>query len=225
MSQIWVVNNLNLYQILCPHRLKEYGNRKSLSFVRDEIIYGENTKDENVYMVSKGKVKIVNYDPEGNEILKQILQRGELFGEQLILDQSLRSEYAIACHNDTQVCAINVSDMKLLMRNNERFETRIYKLIGLKLQKFERRLELIVGKGAKERISSFIYDLYVESGQDEIQNELSHKDIGKLLGATREYVTKTFNELKQEGIIDYSRKKIIIRNPDRLSVIANKYKV
>ena len=220
MDRYWFLHNINLYDILCPHRLKDYDMNTSISFQKEDIIYSEDQRDENIYMVSNGKVKIVNYNREGREVIKQILGRGELFGEKLILGETKRSEFAVACKNKTRVCAITLEEMKNLMRKNQKFETRIYKLIGIKLRRIERRLELLVGRDVKSRVCGFIYDQYVEQNSLKFVNYLTHYDIGKLLATTRAYVTKTFNELKQDGIIDYNRREIIIKDLPKLVVLS-----
>jgi CRP-like cAMP-binding protein len=106
--------------------------------------------------------------------------------------------------------------MKKLMRDNQRFESSIYKFIGLRLKKIERRLELLIDKDVETRIMSFIYDLYEDTNSPTVSNHLSHSDIAKLLGTSRESVTKMFNRLKKEGIIDYTRNEITIHQPERL---------
>ena len=106
------------------------------------------------------------------------------------------------------------------MRNNERFETRIYKLIGLKLTKLERRLELLVGKDVEARIISFINDMHREKNSARLINYLSHDDIAKLLATSRASVTKTLNKLKQNGVIDYNRKEIFIHDARKLELMS-----
>lgn len=220
MERYWFLHNLNLYEILCPHKLKDYDQNQDQSFSKEDVIYSEDQSDKNIYMVSKGKVKIVNYNSEGKEVVKQILGKGELFGEKLILGETKRNEFAIACNNHTRVCSMTLDNMKDLMRRNHRFETRIYKMIGIKLKRIERRLELLLGRDVKSRVCAFIYDQYLEHDSLKFVNYLTHYDIGKLLATSRAYVTKTFNELKQDDILDYNRREIIIKDLPKLIILS-----
>lgn len=220
MNNIWALSNINLYEILCPPKLKGYVDENAIEFGKDQIIYSHHQIENKVYLVSKGKVKIVTYDKEGNEVVKLILSKGEIFGEKIILGDIKSNEYAIACNNPTEVCAVNISKMKELMRDNKQFEVRIYKIIGLRLQKIERRLELLIGKDVETRIISFIHDLYSDSETPDIANHLSQNDISKLLGTSRESVVKVFNRLKKDNIIDYTRKKIIVKDPQKLNELS-----
>jgi CRP-like cAMP-binding protein len=219
MHEIWSLSNINLYAILCPPKLKGYVDENAIALNKGQIVYSEHHGENKVYLVSKGKVKVVTYDNRGHEVVKLILAKGELFGEKHILGQKDTNEYAIACDNPTEVCAINIGEMKKLMRDNQRFETHIYKFIGMRLKRIERRLELLVGKDVETRIISFIYDLYEEQQTPIVANHLSHSDIASLLGTSRESVTKVFNSLKKRNIIDYTRKEIKVNNPEELCAL------
>lgn len=222
MDNHWVLSNINLYNILCPPKLKDYDQEVGSGFAKEDVIYAHDQRDYNVYLVSKGKVKIVNYDEAGNEIFRQILVKGEVFGEHILLDQEKRTEYAVAYTNNTRVCAMNLDRMRHLMRENERFEVTIYKLIGWKLKKIQRRLDLLVGKDVIGRVCSFIYDLYLEnSKQLDFDLPFTHTDIAKLLATSRESVSKIFSQLKTKGILEYTRKKIEITDVEELIKLAN----
>ena len=220
MNDYWVLSNIDLYDILCPPKVKDYAHKFGSCFTKGDVIYTQKQTDEKIYLVSKGKVKLVNYDEQGNEIVKHILVKGEVFGENIILHQSQREEFAIACEKDTTVCSLNLTAMQELMRKNNQFSTTIYKLIGYRLKKVERRLELLIGKAVPARIASFLYDFYTETGETKFQHHLSQKDIAALLATSRESVAKVFNQLKEEKVIDYDRRSVEILNADKLKEIS-----
>jgi CRP-like cAMP-binding protein len=216
MPEIWSLSNINLYEILCPPKLKCYVDKNVIEVNKGQVIYSEHQGENKIYLVNKGKVKIVTYDSQGIETVKLILFKGELFGEKNILGDIKSNEFAIVCNNPTEVCGINIGEMRKLMRDNQRFESSIYKFIGLGLKKIERRLELLIGKDVETRIMSFIHDLYEDTNSPTVDDHLSHSHISKLLGTSRESVTKVFNRLKKDRIIDYTRKEITIHQPAKL---------
>ena len=220
MENFWVLSNIDLYAILCPVKLNYYQEKHSVVYKKEAIIYPEDKYDENIYLVSRGKVKLVTYDHKGNEIVKQILTKGEIFGEYVLLDPSQRTEYAISCSNRTKICSMSLNNMRQLMRENQQFSTFIYKLIGLRLKKTELRLELLLGKDVTARVASFVYDLYKEQGTLDIRHEFSQKEIATLLAASRESVTKTLFKMKKEGILDYTRKSFTILQPEALKKLS-----
>lgn len=220
MEKFWSLANINVYKILCPPKIDGYEEVVGKKYAKEDVIYFEKNKDYNVYLVSGGKVKLINYDENGNEIVRQIITKGGLFGENLILGNAERNEYAVACDNNTAVCSMNLQTMKDLMRTNENFSSAIYKLIGLKIRKIERRLDLLVGKDVKSRVACYIYDKYEEEGSLKFPNHLSQKELASLLAATRESINKVLKELREAQIANISRKEIQILNLEELKKVS-----
>ncbi len=220
-QRYWTLSNVNLYEILCPVKLNKYDSEQRNWYDKEDVIYAKNKTDYNIYMVSQGKVKLVNYDDRGKEIVKQILVKGELFGEKIILDEAKREEFAVACENKTTVCKMNLTDMRKLMGENQQFATKIYRFIGLRLRKTERRLELLIGKDVTARVASFIYDLHQEHQKMSFSLHFSQGDMASLLATSRESVAKVLNKMKHGEVIDYTRRKIVVKNAAKLFELSN----
>jgi len=223
---MWYLDNINLYDILCPPKIKGYVDKHFVNHKKNDIIYNQATPINKVYLVSKGKVKVVYYTEEGNEIIKAILTKGELFGEKALLGDHVQNEQAIALTDNTQLCPLSLDKMYELMRDNGRFSLEISKIISFRLKKTERRLERLLFKDAKTRLLEFIQDLMDEQSEPrqdflKINHFYTQNDISNLIGTTRETVTKLFNQFKQEGILEYSRKTITIYNKEAFSKLSS----
>ncbi len=224
---MWYLDNINLYDILCPHKVKGYTEKHFIHHHKNDIIYNQSSSQKKIYLISKGKVKVVKFSDEGNEIIKAILTKGELFGEKALLGEGGSDEQAIAMTDNTQLCPLSVDKMYELMRENGRFSLEISKIIGFRLRKMERRLERLLFKDAKTRLIEFIRDLLEEQKERieqqereqsitgiEIKHFYTQGDIANLIGTTRETVTKLFNQFKKDGLLEYSRKNIIIKKKE-----------
>ena len=212
---MWYLDNINLYEILCPPKIKGYVDKHFIRVQKNDIIYNQSDPVTKLYLISKGKVKVVHYSEEGNEMIRAILTKGDLFGENALLGEQVQNEEAIAMTDDTQLCPLSVDKMYELMRDNGRFSLEVSKIIGFRLKKMERRLERLLFKDAKTRLIEFIQDLINEQPEStgdkiEIPHFYTQSDIANLIGTTRETVTKLFNNFKHKGITEYSRKKIIV---------------
>jgi CRP-like cAMP-binding protein len=215
LVEMWYLDNINLYDILCPPKIKGFVDKHFIQHNKNDIIYYPGTPDKKVYLISKGKVKVVHYSEEGNEIITAILTKGELFGEEALWGEQSRDEEAIAMTDDTQLCPLSVDKMYELMRDNGRFSLEISKIIGFRLKKMERRLERLLFKDARTRLIEFIRDLIEEQdetteGKIEIKHFYTQSDNANLIGTTRETVTKLLIQFKQDGILEYTRKLIVI---------------
>lgn len=218
MKSIWFFEDVNLFKILCPHKFKEYkSNHDFDAYKKQDYIYFEEDTSNKIYLIEKGKVKIGYYSEDGEEVVKAILSKGELFGEKAILGEIKRDEFAQSIDNTTSICPIGVETMHELMRDNQTFSFRVYKFIGFKLQKLERRLKLLMFKDAKTRLIEFLDDLCTEYGYNcdktydhVINHPYTQKDIASLIGVSRPTLNILLNELKEDDILDFDRKQIRI---------------
>lgn len=221
-SNIWYFEESNLYELLCPNKAPNMEkNHDPNVFKKDEFIFFPNDEASNIYMVANGRVKIGSYNSEGKEIVKSVLAKGEIFGEMILTGEKKRNDFAQAMDNNTRVCPMTVEDLQALMKDNESLSFKIYKIIGLRFKKLERRIESLVFKDARTRIVEFFKDMAEERGQKVgfetmIKNHLTHKDIASLTGTSRQTVTTVMNELREENIINFDRRRILIRDMDRL---------
>lgn len=221
MSSIWVLEDVNLFRMLCPHKFKAYKKEHDFnSFKKEDYIYFEEDSANKVYLIEKGKVKIGSYTEEGDEIIKAILSKGELFGEKAILGEERRDEFAKSIDNTTSICPVGVDTMHSLMRDNKPFSFRIYKLIGFRIKRLERRLELILFKDAETRVTEFLKELAEdygyccpETGDTVIKHPYTQKDIAHLIGTSRPTFNSIMNKFKEEKRIDFSRNEIRLKIP------------
>lgn len=221
-SQIWYFEDKDLYRVLCPHKTEHLADKHvPLTFNKDEFVYFPNEPSMNIYMVAEGRVKIGGYSEDGREIVKTILTAGELFGELALAGEEKRTDFAQAMDNKTSICAMSIDDMQDLMKDNQLLAFHIVKIIGFRLRRLERRLESLVFKDARTRIVEFLRDMAMEKGQKVgfemmIKNHLTHKDIASLTGTSRQTVTTILNELKDKNLINFDRRRILIRDMDKL---------
>jgi len=218
MNSLWFFDDVNLFNVLCPHKFKEYKKDHDFdAYKKKDYIYFEEDSANKVYLIEKGKVKIGYYGGDGEEIVKAILTRGELFGEKAILGDNIRDEFAQSIDNETSICPIGVQTMYELMRDNQNFSFKVYKFIGFKFKKLERRLQLLLFKDTKTRLKEFLDELCDEYGYDcpktgdhVIKHPYTQKDIASLIGTSRPTLNIFLNELREENYIDFRRREIRI---------------
>ena len=221
-SNIWYFENVDLYSIFCPHKVAGMRDGHSFeTYQKGDFVFKPSESKTNVYLISEGRVKIGRYTEDGEEVVKAILSRGELFGELNITGGVDNDEFAKALDNPTVICPLTVDDLKMLMRDNEELNFAIIKIIGLKLRKFERKVESMVFKDSRTRIIEFLLEMGQERGkkvgfETMIKNHYTHKDISRLTGTSRQTVTTTFNELRDQNLISFDRRRILIRDMDAL---------
>jgi CRP/FNR family cyclic AMP-dependent transcriptional regulator len=218
-NAIWFFDNIDVFQILCPHSYKNFAdNHVFNNFNKGDFIYFEEDSANKIYLISSGKVKIGYNTESGDEVITSILSKGQIFGEKAILGEDKREEFAQAIENGTSICVISLDMMYEMLRQNNDFSLKIYKFIGYRFKKLERRLQLLLFKDAKTRLLEFIKDLGDEygynnivSGDRVIRHPYTQKEIATLIGTSRPTLNILLNELQKDNILIFQRKEIILK--------------
>jgi CRP/FNR family cyclic AMP-dependent transcriptional regulator len=216
-TKYWYLHNHKLMSILSSSELREMciiSNFKTAK--KGEIIYFSHDESSRVYTLKRGTIKIVEIDAKGNEIVKDILQEGDLFGQFTLTDSNL-DEYAVAVSDYITCCSFRMDDFEKIIERNPALALRYTKWIGFRLKRLENRYANLVFKDVRSRLISFLQDWASKEGTNDkneiiLKNYLTHQDIASLICSTRQTVTALFNDLKEKGILDYSRTEIIIKN-------------
>lgn len=221
-SSLWYFESVNLYHVLCPHKVKVMGDRHEFHhFKKDTFIYFPDELATHVYMIAEGRVRIGHYMDDGQEAVTAILTKGEIFGELALAGEERRRDFAQSMDDKTSICPLSIEDLKSLMYENKELSFRILKLVGLRLIKLERKMELLVFKDARTRIIEFLKDAASWKGKKVgyetlIPTKLTHKDIASLTGTSRQTVTTILNDLKEKNLITFDRRRILIRDLTQL---------
>ena len=217
-NSIWFFDNIDVFQILCPHKFTEYKKDHSFNyFKKGDYIYFEDDIANKVFLVNSGKIKVGYLTEDGEEITTAILSKGQIFGEKAILGQEKRNEFAQALDNEVSTCVVSLDMMHELLRRNSEFSISIYKFIGYRFKKLERRLQIMLFKDAKTRLLEFLKELSDDygfknavTGDTVIKHPFTQKEIASLIGLSRPTLNVLINELQNEKVLTFERKQIIL---------------
>jgi len=189
---------------------------------KGDYIYFDSHHLNKLYFVKDGYIKIGFIDEEGNEIIKEIIREGEIFGQFALERNNLNGEFARAYKGDVSLCAFSIEDFEKLLKKKPELAIKYTKQVGEKLRRAEFRLVSMLNKDVRSRLLSFFYHLAIMDGYDgvaesySLDNFLTHEDIAKLIGSARQTVTTFLNQLEEEELLKISRKKIVIPDVKKL---------
>jgi len=193
-----------------------------LQFDKKEQVYESVHKCNFVYLLAKGSIKLTNILDEGKEMIKYIVQPGELFGEWALISDEPKEELAIAVRDNVQVWKIPVNALIQVFNNNAIASLYVTSVIQEKLNNIERRLGNFIAKNARSRIVDFIkYNAETRGKQIGyeilINHKLTHQDIANITGTSRQTVTSVLNDLKRLNLIYFNGMGILVRDLARLA--------
>ncbi|MFY7740058.1 MAG: Crp/Fnr family transcriptional regulator [Flavobacterium sp.] len=218
----WYLRDHKLFWTLSMSQIKQLciitGFKKAN---KGDIIYFSSSDLPRIYLLKKGNIKIVSVDEEGNETIKEILQKGDLFGELSLENDGDVNEYAKVLTDEVSICSFLLSDFEDLLVRNPSLALSYTKFVGLKMKRFKNNYSNLVSKDARTRLISFIKDWAEREGIQEgnkytISNYLTQTDIAQIICTSRQTATLLLNELEEKNLIYYNRKEIIIEDISKL---------
>ena len=218
----WYLRDHKLFWTLSMSQIKQLciitGFKKAK---KGDVIYFSSSDVPRVFLLKKGNIKIVSVDEEGNETIKDIIQKGDLFGE-LELDSDRNSnEYAKALTDEIIICSFLLSDFEDLLLRNPSLALSYTKFVGLKMKRIKNNYANLISKDAKTRLLTFLKEWAEHDGKKEgsrviIENYLTQNDIAQIICTSRQTATSLLNELEENGLMHYGRKEIIIEDISKL---------
>jgi CRP/FNR family transcriptional regulator, cyclic AMP receptor protein len=206
------------YDLWCHISDDEYAEldlvHRYIEAKKGDYIYFEAFNHNKLYFIKEGYIRIGYIDEQGNEIIKEIIQKGELFGQFTLEKNNLNGEFAQAYKADVSLCAFNIEDFEKLLNRKPEIALKYTKQVGNKLRNIQNRLVNLLNKDVKTRLLNFFWQLMQLNLTEEvaggccIPNYLTHEDIAHLIGASRQTVTTMINELVDDGTISYNRQQI-----------------
>ncbi len=220
-SKLWYLENFNLFSNLDKEKMMELNKLVKDSTTEKNVpIYFASEPSKTIYFLKKGRVKISKYLSDGSEKILAIINPGEIFGEMAYFDEGERTDYAVTLE-PSLICAINKYDFADFIDKNPQLNLKLTKIFGLKLKNFSERVEDLIFKDANHRIISFIIR-YAEKNGKKVGDQifvkpfLKHQNIGQLTACSRQTVNYLLTDLRNNGIIDFDRNKLVINKMDEL---------
>ncbi len=184
---------------------------------KDAFIYFDAQYLNKLYFIKEGYVKIGNVDDNGEELVKEILKPGDVFGQFMLERNNMLGEFAQAHKCETVLCAFTIPDFEKLLAIRPDMAIVFSKKIGQKLKNVENRLLNLLQKDVRTRILYFFWILVQQTKQSDensitFPNVFTHEDIARLTATSRQTVTTLINNFSEEGILSVDRKSIEIHN-------------
>lgn len=216
------INDFDLFDVLSTEESQSLAEMCRLRRIsKHRYIFEQGEKSDYIYFLLDGTIKFGIHSDDQKEVIKSILHPKALFGEQAILGQNTRGNFAKAM-DEVRFIEIKVSDFKMIMKSNFELNLKVIDLLGKKIRIAEKRLESLVLQDARTRIIEFIKDNAKNFGKQIgyemlLKHSLTQQDIANFTGTSRQTVTSVLNDLKKSNQIYFKRKSILIRDMASLS--------
>ncbi len=164
-----------------------------------------------LYIVISGRLKVMMSDKEGREIILAILHQGEVFGEMGLIDQAPRSATVVAMES-CELLTITRTDFTKCLQKNFDLTMNVIRGLVKRLREADTKIGSLALLDVCGRVARLLLDMAeTVDGQKVITKKLPKKQIAKMIGATREMVTRVMKDMETSGHIEVRAHQILLR--------------
>ncbi len=223
-DKVWYLKRMDLFKDL-PHEEIERIERatKMRKVCRKEHIFVPGGEGRFVYFLKSGRVRLYRRLRDGKEWTIDYLEPGDIFGELSLLEGQTYDTAAQAVE-ESCVCLMEKRDFEDLLKRYPPLAVKITRLMGFRIRKIESRIEDLLYRDVPRKLAAVLIRLAGEYGVKDsrgilLRIRLSHSDIAKLIGSSRETVTLAMKELRDRGLIEVAERRIVIKDLHALEAL------
>jgi CRP/FNR family cyclic AMP-dependent transcriptional regulator len=172
------------------------------SYPRSSTIIADGDPTDALYIVISGRLKVMMSDDEGRDVFLAILGQGEFFGDMGLVDDAPRSATVIAIE-PCELLTIARIDFKKCLAENFDIAMGVMRGLVKRLREADRKIGSLALMDVYGRVARLLMEM-AESvdGQMVVTKKLPKQDIAKMIGASREMVSRVMKDLQTSGYIE-----------------------
>jgi CRP/FNR family transcriptional regulator, cyclic AMP receptor protein len=172
------------------------------SYPRNSTIINAGDPTDALYIVISGRLKVMMSDDEGREVILAILGQGEFFGEMGLIDEAPRSATVIAIE-PCELLTINKMDFKKCLAENFEIGVGVMKGLVKRLREADKKIGSLALMDVYGRVARLLMEMAEDvDGEKVVTKKLPKQDIAKMIGASREMVSRVMKDLQTSGHIE-----------------------
>lgn len=175
-------------------------------FKRNEEIVEQGKMTDSLFIILTGRVRVLKTDKRGKEVIIATLHPGDYIGEMSLIDNEPHSA-TVAAEVQTDVLVLGRSEFARCLPENNSMSYAIMRGLVQRLRSADRKIESLALLDVYGRVARVLMDAAKRDtphGQEQllIRNKISRQDLAKMVGASREMVSRVMKELEDQAYIE-----------------------
>lgn len=171
------------------------------SYPKGRTIVSEGEQSQSMYILLAGRAKVQRSDSEGKEVILAVLGSGEFFGEMSLIDDAPRSASVITLE-PCEFMAVSKEAFKAMLAQSPEVSMNVMRGLVRRLREADKKIETLALLDVYGRVARVLLDFSeLVGGERIVKNKLPRQEIAKMIGASREMVSRVMKGLELDGYI------------------------
>lgn len=191
----------------------------------DQFFFFQGDPAESLHILTAGRIKLTQINPDGQQILLRVLGPWSLFAAVALVDDATYPVSAQAAE-PCQALLWHKSDLQRLMAEHPRLAQNAMRLLTGYVQEFQNRFRELATERVERRLARAILNLANQTGKKTAEGvlidlALTRQDLAEMTGTTLYTVSRILSQWESQGLVLSGRERVVVRNPHGLVRIAD----
>jgi CRP/FNR family transcriptional regulator, cyclic AMP receptor protein len=213
------IRSVNLFAAMKDEQIEAISKITMLkTYPKNYVIFQEGERGDALFIIVKGKVKVLLYGEDGREYILDMIGPDGFFGELSLIDELPRSANVMTVE-ESELLMIRRSDFIRLLMENPAMTISILKILSRRLRAADERIKGLAFLSVEGRILKYLMEIGEESGvkvKDHlvIEKGPTQIEIANSCGCSRETVSRMVKSMIEKGIISVRKRSYTIHLSD-----------
>jgi CRP-like cAMP-binding protein len=171
-------------------------------FRRGEIVVEHGKKSNALFILLTGRARVLTADARGREVILAVLQPGDYVGEMSLIDNEPHSA-TVRAEVQTDMLILGRAEFARCLPENSSLSYAIMRGLVYRLRAADRQIESLALLDVYGRVARTLLEMAEDvNGVKMIRGKVSRQDMAKVVGASREMVSRVMKDLEERGVIE-----------------------
>ncbi|WKB52350.1 Crp/Fnr family transcriptional regulator [Eleftheria terrae] len=169
---------------------------------RGEIVVEQGRKSNALFILLTGRARVLTADARGREVILAMLHPGDYVGEMSLIDNEPHSA-TVRAEVQTDVLVLGRTEFARCLPENSSLSYAIMRGLVARLRAADRQIESLALLDVYGRVARTLLDMAEDTGGTLlIRNKVSRQDLAKIVGASREMVSRVMKDLEERQYVE-----------------------
>lgn len=196
---------------------ENYPSLQKINISDKGFLYRQGDSCSHVFWINTGIIKLSHITEQGNELIVALLQSGDIIGSLPADGASSLLEETAQAVGEASLFRLEHHDFKALISHQPDLSWQVFTTQCIRRQQAERKLLNILVQPVENRIIAMLKELAEMFGIRcthgyALEIHLTQQELADLVGASRPAVSTVMNDLRNRGMLDYTRELICVND-------------
>ncbi len=204
VSNLELIRRVPLFSMLTASQAESVADAVvKRRFKRGEPIVDQGKKSDALSIILTGRARVITTDTRGREVILATMHPGDYVGEMSLIDNEPHSA-TVRAEIQTDALILGRLEFARCLPENSSMAYAVLKGLVQRLRHADRQIEALALMDVYGRVARALLEFASEDGAGNavIRDKVSRQDLAKMVGASREMVSRVMKDLEERGFIE-----------------------